>query len=153
MAPAGSLTAPASELGSVTSGNSTLPNIRKTPASSALGLGRMRVRTECAREGARTGFRGSARGVEDEGVVYERKGDGVEGAGDEEGRVASRYYVRSAKRRASGEGAGTQERRPRLRSCPGKRARDTLQSCSCVVELNVAAKRGVISRGKQMGYE
>jgi hypothetical protein len=38
----------------------------------------------------------------------------------------------------------------RSRSCSGKRARDTLQSCSCVVELNVAA-RGVSER-KVIGF-
>jgi hypothetical protein len=45
--------------------------------------------------------------VEDKGVVDERLGDMVEGAGDEEGCVASRYYLRSAMRSVSGKGAGT----------------------------------------------
>jgi hypothetical protein len=36
-------------------------------------------------EGARTEFRGSERGVEDEGVVNEQKGDAAEGVGDGRG--------------------------------------------------------------------
>jgi hypothetical protein len=54
--------------------------------------------------------------VEDEGVVNEQKGNAVEGAGDKEGCGAasclffrSRYYLRRAMRRASGEGAATPE--------------------------------------------
>jgi hypothetical protein len=98
--------------------------------------------------------------VEDEGVVNERKGD-AEGAGDEEGRVAascmffhSRYYLRSA-RRASGEGAETQERRLRSRSCSGKRARDMLQSCWCMVDTVKYHVPDVakIERGNKLGRE
>jgi hypothetical protein len=93
--------------------------------------------------------------MEEEGVVNDRKGIAVEDMGDEEGCVAasclffhSRYYWRSA-RRASGEDARTRERRPRLRNCSWKRAKDMPQSCWCAVEL---IKSGVVSE-KSLGFE